>query len=134
MDRSNLKAELDFLRDLFFDKLPMGEKKKNVEQLFSLLEEAIYNKDPDDIQREEFPPDDPAISGNRVYKYHSAAQFKKLASRHQQLTGQQDMDTTKDQQEVVSTEPNQHSKSEDVAYVQEHPETGHTEIKQRECN
>ena len=134
MERANLKAELNFLRELFFDKLPIGDKQKNVEQLFSLLEEAIDTKDPHDIQREEFPADDPATSGDRVYKYHSAAQFKKLAGGHQQLAGEQNMDPAKDQQTVLPAKPDQHPESEDVAHVQEHPQTGHAETKRGSDN
>lgn len=81
--RENLKAEVKFLKDLFFESLPLGEKKNQIEDYFSYLEKAIDTKDPDEFQREQFPPDDPTTSGDRVYKYHSAAQFKEHASRGQ---------------------------------------------------
>lgn len=71
------------MRELFFESLPLGEKKKQVEEYFNYLEKAIDTKDPDEFQREQFPPDDPATCGDRVYKYHSAAQFKEHASRGQ---------------------------------------------------
>jgi len=101
--------------------LPVGSNMKDVDKYFTYLEEAIDNKDlnPNDIQREEFPPDDPATSGSRVYKYHSSAQFKKLASRPNQITGQHDVGIGQDQQENLPTESHQSSKSEDVACVQE---------------
>jgi hypothetical protein len=81
--RENLKAELAFMRELFFENLPLGEKKGQIEDYFNCLEKAIDTKDPDEFQREQFPPDDPATSGDRVYKYHSAAQFKQHASQRQ---------------------------------------------------
>jgi hypothetical protein len=119
--RENLRSELAFLRELFKDKLPVGSNMKDVDKYFTYLEEAIDNKDlnPNDIQREEFPPDDPATSGSRVYKYHSSTQFKKLASRPTPISGQHDMDTGKDQQENLSTKSDQSPKPEDMARVQE---------------
>jgi hypothetical protein len=81
--RENLKAELAFMRELFFENLPLGEKKGQIEDYFNCLEKAIDTKDPDEFEREQFPPDDPASSGDRVYKYHSAAQFKQHASQCQ---------------------------------------------------
>ena len=68
------------MRELFFESLPLGEKRGEIEKYFSYLEEAICTKDPDEFQRERFPEDDPATCGDRVYKYHSAAQFKEHAS------------------------------------------------------
>lgn len=121
--RENLRSELEFLKELFLDKLPIGDKKRDIEKYFSKLEEVIDNKDinPDDIEREQFPPDDPATSGNRVYKYHSVAEFKKLASRPKQLTGQQDVDSGETKQEILSTNETQPTKSDDMAHVQECP-------------
>jgi len=78
--RENLKAELAFMRELFFDSLPLGEKKDEIEKYFSYLEEAICTNDPDEFERERFPEDDPTACGDRVYKYHSAALFKEHAS------------------------------------------------------
>lgn len=125
--RENLRSELAFLRELFKEKLPVGDKTKDIDKYFSYLEEAIDTRDPNEFEREEFPPDDPAISGSRVYKYHSAAQFKKLASRPDSVPGQPNVDIGQNQQENISAESHQSSKPEDVAYIQEC--SGTTEFK-----
>lgn len=71
--------------------LPVSnEQMTKINNYFSLLEKAIDNKE--DVRREEFPPIDPAIDGNREYKYHSSAKFKELASEYKQFPDRQDMD------------------------------------------
>lgn len=121
IERQNLKSELEFLKELFYEKLPVGKKMAEVKKYFSYLEDIIDNKDIDELQREEFPPDDPATSGDRVYKYHSASQFKKLAGGHQSITNTENVDSTKSQQEELSSEQDKCSESKDVAHVQKHP-------------
>lgn len=111
-------AELQFLKDLLFENLPMGDNKKHIEEYFSCLEKAIYTNEP--IEREQFPPDDPAISGTRTYKYHSSTAFKELASRPVQSLSGQDMDHTESKQEKLSTAPDLPSTTENVAHLQEH--------------
>ena len=106
------------MKQLFFENLPIGDKTENIEKYFSLLEEAISTTD--NVQREEFPPDDPAISGSRVYKYHSSAQFAKLAGGHEHVSSGQDMGSTETKQTDIPTIQNQPNELPDVARIQEH--------------
>lgn len=122
ISRENLRAELIFLKELFMEKLPIGNKTDDIKKYFSYLEQAIDNKDidPNEIEREQFPPDDPATSGERVYRYHSASQFKKLAGGYPQFTSGQNMGHSESKQEVLSTDENKCPDVQDVAHVQEH--------------
>ena len=122
IQKQNLKAELDYLKELFFEKLPVGQKMSEVKKYFSYLEDVIDNKDTDDIQREEFPPDDPTVGGDRVYKYHSSSQFKKLAGGYKSISDSEDMDPSKSEQEKLSAEPDKCAESKDVAHVSKHTE------------
>ena len=45
--------ELDFMRDMFFDKMPMGPDKDKLNEYFNLVQQAIDNKDPN-LQNDEF--------------------------------------------------------------------------------
>jgi len=132
--REQLKSELNFLKDLFATNLPVGENTKQAQEYFSRLEELISTKDPDDIQREEFPPDDPAISGSREYRYYSSDQFKKLASGHPQPSRGQDLGHTESKQEKLSPTENRGSILEDLAHLQEHPTTSRAQIDRRDHN
>ena len=114
------------MRELFFDNLPLGEKKQQVEDYFNCLEKAIDTKDPDEFRREEFPPDDPATCGDRVYKYHSAAHFKQHASQQQvqQLEYGSGMGNSQESQAKLSSTENPAAENGHLACIQEHP-TGH---------
>lgn len=125
LNRQAMLSELNFLKNLFFENLPIGDKKQEIEEYFSCLEKAIYTNEP--IQREEFPPDDTTTSGDRVYKYHSAAAFKELASRHIESSSGQDMDHSQSQQADLSTTPDFPPASEIVAHIQERPERRDTD-------
>lgn len=121
--RENLKAELAFMRELFFENLPLGEKKQQVEDYFNCLEKAIDTKDPDEFRREEFPPDDPATCGDRVYKYHSAAHFKQQASQQQVQQLQHGPGLGDPQEPQAELPPTEDPPAEDghLARLQEHP-------------
>jgi hypothetical protein len=118
--RENLLAELKFMKDLFDKHLPVGSNREDINKYFSCLEELIFTKDPDDIQREEFPPDDPATSGSREYRYYSADQFKKLAGGYQQFPSRQDLGHAENKQEELPPTENRSSDTQDVAHIQEH--------------
>jgi len=118
MQKAQLKSELAYMKQLFFENLPIGDKTEKIEKYFSLLEEAISTTD--NVQREEFPPDDPAISGSRVYKYHSSAQFAKLAGGHQHVTSGQDLDNTEAKQEIIPTIKSIPDEFPNMARIQEH--------------
>lgn len=121
--KKNLQAELEFMRELFNKNLPVGNNKKQIEEYFNRLEELIYNTDePEHIVREQFPPADPAVCGEREYWYYSSDYFKKLASQPKPITGEQDVVDSKDR-EVVSSDQNQSTTTQDMEYIQKCPET-----------
>ena len=118
----NLKDELEFMRDLFRNKLPVApENQKKAEEYFNSLEELISTKDAASIERERFPPDDPAICGTREYRYYSAHQFKELASRPQPITSGQELDVPENQQTKLPATENKSPDTQDVAHVPELP-------------
>jgi len=126
-------SELAYMKDLFENHLPVAaENKKKVKKYDSRLEDIIFTTDPDAIERDEFPPDDPATCGSREYKYHSVDQFKKLASGHQQFTRGQDMGCSESKQAELPTTENRGPDFKDLAYVQEHPQGGGASLDGRE--
>jgi hypothetical protein len=99
--------------------LPVGDKKKDVENYFNYLEELISTKDPDEFVRERFPPDDPAIGGERVYKYHSPAYFKQQASECQVQDNGPGMGSTQVPQTVVPPTEGPPTEVSHLEHVQE---------------
>ena len=109
------KAELEFMKDLFFERLPIGKDTKQIEQTFNRLQEAIDNKE--NINADEFPDYDTVDLDGAVqdppkdFHYFSAAVLKQQADRGRiELDGhplktinepspeQEDMDPTPDGQ------------------------------------
>jgi hypothetical protein len=109
------KAELEFMKDLFFERLPIGKDTKQIEEHFNRLEEAIANKE--NINHDEFPDYDTVDLDGAVqdppkdYHYFSAAVLKQQADRgrinldrhpiaalDEPSPEQEDMDTTPDGQ------------------------------------
>jgi hypothetical protein len=119
--KAALLTELQFMKDLFENYLPVGANKKDIQKYFSSLEEIICTKEdgPNAIQREEFPPDDPAISGTREYRYYSADQFKKLAGGYQQFPDRQDMGHTESKQAELPSTEDRGADPQVVAHIQE---------------
>ena len=119
MKRENLKAELAFLKELFFESLPLGEKADQVQEYFSYLEKAIATKDPDEFNREEFPPDDPSTCGDRVYKYHSAASFKQHASKQQDRPHRLGLGNSQGVQAKLPSTQNTFTETQNLEHLQE---------------
>jgi hypothetical protein len=68
-------AQLEYMKELFTEYLPLGEKTENISNYFNELEKIIYTKD-DGIQYEEFDDSEP-VPEDRRYRYNSASVFKK---------------------------------------------------------
>lgn len=117
--RENLKAELAFLKELFFENLPLGDNADKIQEYFSYLEKAIATKDPDEFKREEFPPDDPATCGDRIYKYHSASYFKQRASEQPTIANGLGLGSTQSKQAELPSTEDPASEAKDLAYIQE---------------
>lgn len=123
----DLKVELQALRELFFDKLPLGEKTGYIENYFNRLEEAIYNKE--HVERETFPDDSSdTIDGEssstgrkRDYKYFSASVFKEQASRHSPLPPQENVDSSRLYEIQDGNAQSQSTESESMESLSEHP-------------
>ncbi|NBX48664.1 hypothetical protein EBT25_01760 [bacterium] len=86
IDRQN---ELDFMKDLFFNKLPINENEHKMEELndyFNRVQQAIFTKDPN-FKYDEFPRDYSVIDIDGAvqrpptqYKYFSQDLLKQQAS------------------------------------------------------
>lgn len=128
--KSDLLAELEALRSLYFENLPLGENKEAIEEYFNRLEESIYNKD--HVEREAFPDDDGNECGESTeghegsprpkpdYKYFSADVFKQQASRSKPQPTPQDVDYTglfKDEGDDAQDQP---KKSKPLESIPEH--------------
>lgn len=74
MEADNLN-QLQYMKDLFENHLPIGDNKSHISEYFSRLEELISTKE--NIAPEQFENDDPT----KDYKYFSAALLRELASR-----------------------------------------------------
>jgi hypothetical protein len=116
--KKNLEAELEFLKQLFYENLPIGDNTEVVDEYFSCLRKVIYSKD-GRIEREEFPPDDPAVCGKREYRYYSADKFKELASGRQHPTLGQDLGYTESKSAELHAKQDHAAESKDMEYIQE---------------
>lgn len=126
--KQNLKAELDFLLDLYQNYLPTGKNDKEIKEYFSRLEELIFTTD-GNVERESFPDD--ADSRDRDYKYYSVDQFKQLASGHLHLPSEQNMGHPESKSQDLHDESHHATISSNLEHVQEYPErssTHHTDI------
>lgn len=102
-------AELEYIRGLFNDRLPVGEELTNIQSYFDHLEQVIQSNGT--IQNEQFPPEQPLIdpeNGTDVpYRYYSPAIHQQRAlegggdsgkcsdqSRLRLLSDEQDVDHT----------------------------------------
>ncbi len=130
----DLKVELQALRELFFDYLPLGEKTDYIENYFNRLEEAIDNKE--HVERETFPDDDdgdesdqggdaatgtgPPSKRKRDYKYFSATIFKEQASRHPPLASEKDVDRSRLYEIQDGDAQDQFEATQPLEFVSEH--------------
>lgn len=69
-----LFANLEYMRDLFLEKLPIGEKRDNIINYFNDIERVISTKE-QDVEYERFD-DDGSAPEDRQYVYNSATLFK----------------------------------------------------------
>lgn len=118
--KKQLQAELDFLKKLFYENLPVGEDMSGIENYFSSLEKLIFTKDGSSLQREEFPPDDPAVCGEREYRYYSTDLAQKLASGRSHPAIGQDMGHSESKQTELHAKQDHPSESKDLEHIQEH--------------
>lgn len=89
--KREVQAELDFMKDLFLNKLPLGENKEHIEEYFNRLETLIDTKDYDgNINREQFTDDVPGAN----YRYFSSTSARIRASGHALLSDGQGMDSS----------------------------------------
>lgn len=79
------KAELEFMKDLFFERLPIGKDTQAIEAEFNRLQQAIDNKE--NINCDEFPDYDTVdVDGSvkdppKDFHYFSASVLKQQAER-----------------------------------------------------
>lgn len=120
-EQDSKKAELLFMKDLFYDKLPVGPDMTKIDQVFNSLEQVIDNKDII-IQNDEFD-DTPAIEAGiePEYKYYSSAIFKERSIQRDDFALPQNMErgpTAGQPDDPVSP---QHSKFKSLPRISELP-------------
>lgn len=118
--KKQLQAELDFLKELFNKNLPVGDNTTKIDEYFSSLEKLICTNDATTLEREEFPADDPAVCGEREYRYYSADLTQKLASGHRYPAIGSDMGHTESKQENLHASQDHPTESKDMEHIQEH--------------
>jgi hypothetical protein len=117
--KKQLQAELDFLKKLFNENLPVGDNIDKINEYFNSLEELIYTKD-GNLEREEFPPDDPTVCGQREYRYYSTDLTQKLASGRNDPAIGQDMGHSESKQAELHAEQDYTTEPQDLEHIQEH--------------
>lgn len=110
------QAELEFMKDLFFHHLPLGDNKKHIEEYFYRLQESIDNKE--EIKNDDFPDDD---DPKFEYRYFSPSLFKERSSRLRSGTDLQDMDPPAIDNGLDNPIPSDPKMSPDLQCVPEHP-------------
>lgn len=101
------------MRVLFEKHLPVKDNTK-CKEYFNRLEQVICTN-PNEVQREEFPPDDPAVHGTREYKYYSTYYSKKLASGHHNPPSEQDLGHRESKQTELPPAQDKHTEPSDMA-------------------
>lgn len=74
MKRQELEAQLEYMRELFMEKLPIGDKKDHIMNYFNDIERVISTKE-QYVEYERFDDDD-SCPKDRQYIYNSATLFK----------------------------------------------------------
>lgn len=81
VEKKHRLAELAYMRELFNDRLPLGEELTEIQSYFDAVEQVIA--DNGDINHEEFEPErhviDPETGGSIPYRYYSATLSKQRA-------------------------------------------------------
>jgi hypothetical protein len=92
MQKKRWLGELQEMKSIFRDCLPIGDNTEKMDDYFNRLEEVIctndYKANPNPLRREEFEHDDPNIQ----YSYLSDALLKERSSRGQLRADGQDVD------------------------------------------
>lgn len=82
-------AELQLMRELFTEKLPIGDNKSEIDAYLNSIEQIIESDGA--IANEEFPEErrliDPETGGQISYNYNSASLLKQRASRGPAIIG-----------------------------------------------
>jgi hypothetical protein len=93
MQKKRWLGELQELKSMFRDCLPIGEDTEKMDDYFNRLEQVIctndYKANPNPLRREEFEHDDPDVQ----YSYISDALLKERSSRRELRADGQDMDS-----------------------------------------
>jgi hypothetical protein len=96
MQKRRYLAELQEMRMIFRDCLPIGEHTDKMDEYFNSLEEVIstndYTRNPEPLPREQFERDEPDIQ----YTYLSDAVFKERSRRPELRSHGQSMDDQPD--------------------------------------
>lgn len=116
------RVELEYMKDLFLNKLPIGDNVEHLQRYFNDLEKVIYTTD--NVKNDEFPSNDT----ERDYRYFSASLLKERASRDPDITnGENVADSTHPigSGRAIQADP---SKSEPVSCIPEHSEYSDVDI------
>lgn len=70
-EKNDFKLDLEFMRDLFENKLPVGEDTSNIKNFFNHMEELIYTKEYENYVYEKFPESVDLGGRSPEYTYHS---------------------------------------------------------------
>lgn len=116
MKKKEAIAQLDYMRTLFYECLPIGDRIEHIDNYFNELEKIIYTKEnADGINYEEFSDPEPC-EATREYRYNSATVFKERSERrHHLLPSGEGMESPSDghvRGDAVPSEPS------DAEYLQ----------------
>lgn len=120
------RAELEFMKTLFNDYLPVGENREHIDQYFSRLEDVIFTKDgnvQEAVKNERWPtttiPSDTDGLEDRQpeYRYFSASLFKEHAGVPKHLGHGEDMDYSTDDDGLLHSTQDQYSFIDTAARV-----------------
>lgn len=114
----DIRAEADFMRELFLSNLPtVGSNKSTLISYFDRLQEAIENGEPIEYDGFDDNLNSESASSPRDYKYFSATLFKERSSRHPLLPDGEAMDDSTDCSEPWSPTHDQCEKFEAVPLI-----------------
>lgn len=129
-ERTEKRAELEFMKELFDKHLPVGENREDIDAVFSRLEKAMFTKD--EILNDEFD-DGPALDAGLQpdYRYYTSSLFKQHASSDRNIRIPQIMGDHTNPRQPDKAVSGSSKKPEPVSYVSEHSEGSDSDIQDR---
>lgn len=120
INKKQRQAELEFMKELFLEKLPIGENTEHIHAYFNELEKVISTKD-EQVRNEDFKSiDEEPGAVQREYTYFTPSVLKEQSSRLLERGIPQEMDPPSIADRIESPTPGGHEEFKSLPSIPEH--------------